>query len=518
MSFTYKEANLKDNAVLISGDTRSVEYDDLSRETSTTIGTDFTREIAYLNVSGNKTTTLPASVSYSKGSVPIFNESYTYDNIGNIKTVASNGVTVTYSYDGLNQLTRASGSDGTVTKYFYNDGGNINYKVNADGSKTHYVYDAEWKDLLVGFGGQAITYDEIGNPINYLGNTMSWTGRQLDSITKADGTQISYTYDIDGIRTKKTVNGVTTEYFVNGSTILAQKTGNDIIWYIYDSDGQILGFTYNDTPYYYVKNLQGDVIKVIDTNGNVVASYTYDPWGKITSSTGTMAEINPIRYRGYYCDNETGLYYLNSRYYDPDTCRFINADGYVSTGQGILGFNMFAYCGNNPVVYMDLSGNRYCAATSVSNERFYERFISCDWQRIIALSKHNPTPIGRTDQGDVYLVKNEDEIKATFPGDVVVIDYREQMNSGVQIRNSVLVNDENIQRQVLMLLDQYERENPTSWHRNEDIKDILIEWNAHNDIFLFRTNVSCQHVDIDNNDRGTTYLGYWRRAIYEMLF
>ena len=359
MSFTYKEANLKDNAVLISGDTRSVEYDDLSRETSTTIGTDFTREIAYLNVSGNKTTTLPASVSYSKGSVPIFNESYTYDNIGNIKTVTNNGVTVTYSYDGLNQLTRASGSDGTVTKYFYNDGGNINYKVNADGSKTHYVYDAEWKDLLVSFGGQSITYDEIGNPISYLGNTMSWTGRTLDSIVKADGTQISYTYDLDGIRTKKVVNGTTTEYFVNGTTILAQKTGENIIWFIYDSDDEILGFTYNDTPYYYVKNLQGDVLKVIDANGNVVASYTYDPWGKIISSTGTMADINPIRYRGYYYDSETGLYYLNSRYYDPDTCRFINADGQLNLQEGMTGYNLFQYCGNNPVNRVDPTGEAW---------------------------------------------------------------------------------------------------------------------------------------------------------------
>lgn len=356
VSFTYGEGGRKGTTVLLSGDEITTAYDDLSRETSTTIGTDFTREIAYINLSGNKTTTLPSSVTYTKNSVQIFNESYTYDNIGNIKTVTNNGVTVTYSYDDLNQLTRASGSDGTVTKYFYNDGGNINYKVNADGSKTHYVYDTEWKDLLVGFGGQTITYDEIGNPINYLGNTMSWTGRTLDSIVKADGTQISYTYDLDGIRTKKTVNGITTEYFVNGSTILAQKNGDDVIWFIYDVDGEILGFTYNDTPYYYVKNIQGDVVVIVTAGGVPAGAYTYDPWGKITSAVGAIAEINPIRYRGYYYDNETGLYYLNSRYYDPDTCRFINADAYVSTGQGLLGFNMFAYCLNNPVNGYDPTG------------------------------------------------------------------------------------------------------------------------------------------------------------------
>ena len=92
----------------------------------------------------------------------------------------------------------------------------------------------------------------------------------------------------------------TTEYFTNGSTILAEKTGDNILWYIYDSDGDLLGFTYNDTPYYYVKNMQGDVYKVVNSNGQVVASYTYDAWGKVLTATGTMADINPIRYRGYY--------------------------------------------------------------------------------------------------------------------------------------------------------------------------------------------------------------------------
>ena len=362
VSFTYEKGGQKGDAVLLSGVTRTTTYDELGRETSTGIGGLY-RGINYtrgsVNGNENKTTTLPSQITYRQNGIVRFDESYTYDNIGNIKTVTNNGVTVTYSYDTLNQLTKASSTDGTVTKYFYNDGGNINYKVNADGSKTHYVYDAEWKDLLVEFDGKTITYDEIGNPISYLGNTMSWTGRQLDSITKADGTSISYTYDLDGIRTKKTVNGITTEYFVNGTTILAQKMGNDIIWFIYDVDGEILGFTYNDTPYYYIKNLQGDVVKIVDGMGVPVATYTYDPWGKITSTTGTLAEINPIRYRGYYYDNETGLYYLNSRYYDPETCRFVNADGQLSTGGDLTGTNIFAYCGNNPVNRLDSTGEAW---------------------------------------------------------------------------------------------------------------------------------------------------------------
>ena len=95
---------------------------------------------------------------------------------------------------------------------------------------------------------------------------------------------------------------------------------------------------------------------LVDANGNEVAAYDYDPYGKIISATGTMAEINPLRYRGYYYDAETGFYYLQSRYYDPEICRFINADSYASTGQGYMGYNMFAYCNNSPILHSDPSG------------------------------------------------------------------------------------------------------------------------------------------------------------------
>ena len=110
------------------------------------------------------------------------------------------------------------------------------------------------------------------------------------------------------------------------------------------------------TTYYYITNLQGDVMYLVDSSGNEVAAYDYDPYGKVITSTGDLAEINPLRYRGYYYDTETGFYYLQSRYYDPEICRFINADSYASTGQGFLGFNMFAYCNNNPISRVDING------------------------------------------------------------------------------------------------------------------------------------------------------------------
>ena len=106
---------------------------------------------------------------------------------------------------------------------------------------------------------------------------------------------------------------------------------------------------YNGTAYYYITNLQGDVMRIVDGSQNTVTSYDYDPYGKVLSATGTLANINPLHYRGYVYDTETGFYYLQSRYYDPAIGRFINADSYATTGQGIIGCNMFAYCGNGVI-------------------------------------------------------------------------------------------------------------------------------------------------------------------------
>ena len=191
----------------------------------------------------------------------------------------------------------------------------------------------------------------------------TWSnGRQLTGITKG-ADNISYLYNSDGLRASKTVNGTTTDYYWLEGVLLGQKTGNDYIIYLYDENGTAYGIICNNSYYYYVFNAQGDVVGIIDPNGTQVVSYDYSAWGEVLSITGTMAatlgQTNPIRYRGYYYDNETGFYYLQSRYYDPITQRFINADGYVSTGQGILGNNMFAYCANNPVNYADPTGQSF---------------------------------------------------------------------------------------------------------------------------------------------------------------
>ena len=172
-----------------------------------------------------------------------------------------------------------------------------------------------------------------------------------------------YSYNADGQRISKTVEDVTTEFFYAGDILAGQKNGDNVLMWIYDNNGSYIGFTYNGVEYYYVYNLQGDVEAITDATGTIVASYTYGAWGSsisvknYTTNGVNIAEINPIRYRCYYYDDETLFYYLNSRYYDPGICRFINADGYVTTGQGVTSFNMFAYCGNNPVNMADPTGD-----------------------------------------------------------------------------------------------------------------------------------------------------------------
>ena len=221
----------------------------------------------------------------------------------------------------------------------------------------------------------SIQSDEIGNIIDVDGMEFVWEGRQLQSIG-ANGTPFfSYEYNIDGQRTKKTVTDfdtgetTTTEYFYNSGMLMGQKTGNDVLVFMYDESGDMFGFTYNGTPYYYVKNAQNDVWAVTNADGQAVVLYFYDAWGDVAKryvadGYDTIAQINPILYRSYYCDLELGFYYLNTRYYAPTLHRFLCADASLQTGQGILDKNMFAYCANNPVLYADEDGQSYTITIS----------------------------------------------------------------------------------------------------------------------------------------------------------
>jgi RHS repeat-associated protein len=201
---------------------------------------------------------------------------------------------------------------------------------------------------------------------------MTWeNGRQLAS-TSAAGLEAAYAYTPAGTRVSKSVNGVTTTYMLDGSMILRETVtggGNDyMLNYAYDSLGKLVSIGYKagaaaEVFYFVERNAQGDIIALYNSaDSTKVGEYVYDSWGKLESTIPTndpngLLQKNPFRYRGYYYDIETGLYYLQSRYYNPEWCRFINADVFVSTGQGLLGSNMFVYCLNNPVLLEDPSGH-----------------------------------------------------------------------------------------------------------------------------------------------------------------
>ena len=300
-----------------------------------------------------------------------------HDANGNITHIQQGTNHVYYQYDSLNQLTREDNSIlNQSIVYTYDDRGNILsrqiYAYAADGGTLGdvadtitYGYDSanqQWADQLASYDGEAIRYDANGNPTTYRGYTMTWQGRRLTSAT--NGTDaISYAYDENGLRTQKTVNGTATQYRYHGSVLISQVTGSDKLLFSYDANGNVVAVSFNGTYYYYVRNGQGDIVRLIDGSNNTVVEYAYDSWGKQLSCSGSLASTlgtqNPFRYRGYIYDADTGLYYLQSRYYDPAVGRFINADIYVSTGQGVLGHNMYAYCGNNPVARADDQGDSW---------------------------------------------------------------------------------------------------------------------------------------------------------------
>ena len=355
--------------------TKQVTYDGHGRSSGTTVkngsrtvlGTGY----AYRDVDSTYTTTQVKAVTNSYGGKTA-NFNYTYDASGNITSI-SGAQAVTYEYDDLGQLVwEKNATAGKAWNYTYDNGGNIlsrteyacsgNGTVSGSGTTTSYTYgDAEWGDLLTAYNGEEITYDGIGNPLSYRGWTMSWQGgRRLAGMTKGSDT-LSFAYNESGLRTSKTVNGVAHSYVWQGSKLAADITDAYALYFHYDSTGDVIGFTRTangtDTEYFYVKNLQGDILKVITATGTEAATYTYDAWGRVLTSTGDLADINPLRYRGYYYDTETGLYYLQSRYYDPEVSRFINPDSFATTDvDGVLSANMFAYCENNPVTRSDSTG------------------------------------------------------------------------------------------------------------------------------------------------------------------
>ena len=389
-NFEYGKDNLASKYTYPSGKTTTYTYDGLMRRikalTNTSVNID--HQYAYL-ASARGNTVKSTKIGWEHIGNYIYG--YTYDANGNITKITRRDKTVAnsayepqqqFAYDELNQLIRADDLAKNRTEvYTYDNGGNILSTtvypltwgslsgVTATDTTTYTYGDSNWKDKLTAYGDTPITYDAIGNPLTYRGYTLTWqNGRQLASM-KYGAINIGFTYDVDGLRTSKTIPNVGLEhkyYYVGNRLQYETLGGSSALWYFYDADGNPSGIRYKDNSgtvndYYFVCNWRGDVIQIYNASGTLVGSYTYDAWGRVTENatsadTQNITETNPIRYRGYYYDTETRLYYLKSRYYDPAVKRFLNVDGFVSTSVEDAAKNMVAYCLNNPVIYADPDG------------------------------------------------------------------------------------------------------------------------------------------------------------------
>ena len=288
-----------------------------------------------------------------------------YDECGNIIRIYENeGLSVRYTYDKLNRLIREDNKALDKTYLIsYDNNGNILTKENFAYSlgKRETLQTSTpvlWRyegDRLISNGNGTNVYDVMGNPTTYQGKSITWSkGRQM---TAYNG--VTFAYDGLGRRYQK---GNLCFTYGSESDLVYQSNGME---FVYDHEG-VSGLKYGGNLYAYRKNAQGDIISILDNTGNVVVNYTYNAWGehKVLNPDGTentaadfIGNLNPFRYRSYYYDTETGLYYLKTRYYDPETGRFLNADdiSYVDP-HTVNGLNLYAYCGNNPVMHFDPNG------------------------------------------------------------------------------------------------------------------------------------------------------------------
>ena len=387
-SFTYGKDNLLTEYSSDVSSKVTYTYDGLNRQTKSSVALKTPLDMSYTYYNSNRgenfTTTKIKEETIAKDTYK-----YEYDTNGNItdiyKKVNNDWQRLyLYEYDEFNQLiTSCDYINQKQYRYDYDEAGNILTETVSrigahgqlyDSRVNAYGYDdANWGDKLTSYNGETITYDEIGNPLSYRdGMTMSWlNGRKLTTLQSGNDS-ISYKYDSNGVITSKTVNGVEYTYeYLNGH-LMHETRGEKVFDYCYDANGQLYAVSYkansstDAVTYYYAHNWRGDITSIYDADGNVVAKYEYDDWGNVLTVTDAsnqaitdpnhIANLNPFRYRSYYYDSESGLYYLMSRYYDPVTHRFVNADGYFQSGDGILDTNMNAYCRNNPLNNIDKYG------------------------------------------------------------------------------------------------------------------------------------------------------------------
>ena len=368
-NYSYDKDSRETKTKIMSGKERTVTYDSCGRVAKTEWNTTNPLTLTYGYYSPDKQVgTLPRKITVGSRTL-----SYTYDANGNITAITdtkgSSTVKESYIYDELNRLIRENSQTQKKTfTYEYDLGGNLvkvceyPYTTGTLPTKPSATetgtFGQVWRDKLMKWNGVVMQYDSIGNMTKKGNTTFTWTqGRKLESVN--NGKKIRYYYDHAGNRVKKTVDNVTTEYCMAGDLLVTEKGEGRRIWYYYDSAANPVSMRVSGKDYFYVRNLQNDVIALIDDTGETVVEYKYNSWGKILSITGskagTIGKTNPFRYRGYYYDEETGMYYLKNRYYDPEIRRFISADSYISGFNSTM-CNVFCYCGNNPVSNSDPEG------------------------------------------------------------------------------------------------------------------------------------------------------------------
>ena len=327
---------------------------------------------------------------------------------------------------------------------------------------------------------------------------------------------------------------VTHEYLtLNGKvareTIRTNNTLTAALDFIYDASGKPFALKYSADgtsfeTYYYVLNLQGDVVKLIQTNGYVVAHYTYDAWGYILNCGGNLAEVNPIRYRGYYYDNETGFYYLQSRYYDPANRRFINADCYTCTNNSNeIACNMFTYCYNNPIIYHDSCGTEPVETIDIYGNGsaycyVYEYSYSGNMSGILGTSSN----VQVSESGKLYIYKGvtQDYFEDTSNKpdgfragiDFMVGDYISQADPNIQVRDSYRCTMKSQMKAITSILLEYAE--GTEWKRTQE--SLITEWREHNRYAW--SSARAKHVDFNNAEEGKGF-GYflWKavRAVFK---
>lgn len=285
---------------------------------------------------------------------------YTYDAKGNITSVINNAGQTMYTYDELDQLTQETMPDGTTIQYTYDSVGNRTSKtVTKDDVVTSYQYSYDDVDQLTSVNGTSYTYDQNGNLLSDGERSFVYDAEnRLTAVKDANGNEIaSFTYRADGMRKTMATGAETITYHYDENKNVAFETDqNNQLIASYTFEGyRPVSMTRNGQTYYYQLNGHGDVVALTDSAGSVVATYEYDAYGTLIKETGNIE--NPYRYAGYRYDQATGLYYLQSRYYNPDTGRFLTRDTEIGELEKPVSLNKYAYVHNNPVMMIDPDGH-----------------------------------------------------------------------------------------------------------------------------------------------------------------